>query len=380
MQFSIRLIDRYVFLLFARVFLTSFLCLTGIYVVGDFVNNLAEFIEIGKARGGMFPAMLSYYGARTPLFFDSMGRVVSLVSAVFAITWMQRHNEMTALMAAGISRWRIIRPLVIGVVGVAVLAAINRELVLPRLGDTLSQRAQDLVSEKGQSLRAQYDRLTSILIDGKEAFPKKQMIGEPKFQMPSSLSAFGVFIAAEQAIYRSENEQHPAGFLMMNVTEPLDISGIDSVVGDQPLVMTSKDYKWLKPNQCFIASNVSLKQLSGNPAWRQYASTPSLVAALNNPSLNLGSDVPMTIHGRVMQPIVDVLLFFLGVPVVLSRESRNVFVSVGSCLLVVVAFFVILTASQALGMAYIVTPALAAWLPVLVLMPWAILVSEPLRR
>ena len=89
MPTQIRLIDRYVFMLFARVFLTCFLCLTGIYDVGDFVNNLAEFIEIGKARGGILSAMASYYGARTPLFFDSMGRVVSLISAVFAITWLQ---------------------------------------------------------------------------------------------------------------------------------------------------------------------------------------------------------------------------------------------------------------------------------------------------
>ena len=380
MSFSIRLIDRYVFLLFARVFLTCFLCLTGIYVVGDFVNNLAEFIEIGKARGGMFPAMLSYYGARTPLFFDSMGRVVALISAVFAITWLQRHNEMTALMAAGISRWRIIKPLVIGVVGVAALAAINRELVLPKLSDSLSQRAQDLVSEKGQTLQAQYDRLTNILIDGKESFPKKRMIGEPKFQMPSDLSAFGVFIAAEEAIQEPADEHHPAGFLMKGVSEPHDIARIDSVVRDQPFVMTPKDYTWLAPDECFIASNVSVKQLSGSRSWRQYASTSSLISALNNPSLNLGSDVPLTIHGRFVQPIVDVLLFFLGIPVVLSRESRNVFVSVGSCLLVVVAFFAILTASQALGAAYIVSPALAAWLPLMVLMPWAFLVSEPLRR
>ena len=206
------------------------------------------------------------------------------------------------------------------------------------------------------------------------------MIGEPKFQMPSDLSAFGVFIAAEAAIQEPANEQHPAGFLMKGVSEPHDIARIDSVVRDQPFVMTPKDYTWLAPDECFIASNVSVKQLSGSRSWRQYASTTSLISALNNPSLNLGSDVPLTIHGRFVQPIVDVLLFFLGIPVVLSRESRNVFVSVGSCLLVVVAFFAILTASQALGAAYIVSPALAAWLPLMVLMPWAFLVSEPLRR
>ena len=49
-----RLIDRYVFFLFARVFILCFLCLTGIYVVGDFVGHLNEFIDAADEHGGIF--------------------------------------------------------------------------------------------------------------------------------------------------------------------------------------------------------------------------------------------------------------------------------------------------------------------------------------
>ncbi len=109
-----RLIDRYVFSLFLKVFLVCFLSLTGIYAVGDFVGNLNEFIEAADQQGSILTLLAMYYGARVPWFFDLVGRVAALVSAVFAITWLQRHNEMTALMAAGISRWRIIKPLASG--------------------------------------------------------------------------------------------------------------------------------------------------------------------------------------------------------------------------------------------------------------------------
>ena len=42
-----------------------------------------------------------------------------MVAAIFTITWFQRTNELTAVMAAGISKARIVRPLVAATVIVA---------------------------------------------------------------------------------------------------------------------------------------------------------------------------------------------------------------------------------------------------------------------
>lgn len=64
-----RLIDRYVFSVFFKVFLVCFLSLTGIYVVGDFVGNLNEFIEAGDQQGGILTLLGSYYGAQGSLVF-----------------------------------------------------------------------------------------------------------------------------------------------------------------------------------------------------------------------------------------------------------------------------------------------------------------------
>ena len=81
-----RLIDRYVFSLFLKVFLVCFLSLTGIYIVGDFVGNLNEFIEAADQQGSLVSLLTTYYGARVPWFFDLIGRVVALIAAVFAVS------------------------------------------------------------------------------------------------------------------------------------------------------------------------------------------------------------------------------------------------------------------------------------------------------
>ena len=96
--------------------------------------------------------------------------------------------------------------------------------------------------------------------------------------------------------------------------------------------------------------------------------------------MNFGADVRVTVHARLLQPILDITLFFLGIPMVLTRESRNVFVAAGSCVVVVAVYFAIVLGSQNLGMNYLITPALAAWCPVLIIVPWAVSRSAPLLR
>ena len=76
-----------------------------------------------------------HYFYHSILFFDRTAGLFALVAAMFTVSWIQRHNEMTALMAAGISRVRVVKPVIIAAVVVAVFAAANRELVIPRLRD-----------------------------------------------------------------------------------------------------------------------------------------------------------------------------------------------------------------------------------------------------
>ena len=98
------ILDRYVLRLYIGILLISFVSLTGLFIVVDAFNHLDEFISYSKQAGGPLQVLGSYYGARTLWFFDRMNGVLAMIAAMFTLTMMQRNNEMTALMAAGISR------------------------------------------------------------------------------------------------------------------------------------------------------------------------------------------------------------------------------------------------------------------------------------
>ena len=53
---------------------------------------------------------------------------------------------------------------------------------------------------------------------------------------------------------------------------------------------------------------------------------------MRNPSLNFQSDVRVEIHARLVRPLLDMTLLFLGLPLIVARESRNVFIAMGICM------------------------------------------------
>jgi lipopolysaccharide export system permease protein len=102
-----------------------------------------------------------------------------------------------------------------------------------------------------------------------------------------------------------------------------------------------------------------------------------LIAGLHNPSVDYGADVRVAIHSRIVQPLLDVVLIFLGLPLVARRESRNVFLAIGVCMAVTTIFMLTVTGCQRLGeISLINPPALAAWAPLMIFVPSAVGLSH----
>ena len=379
-MFNLFLIDRYIFQTFLKVALISFVSLAGLYVVIDIMSNLDELVNYAKSQsGGLGQVLLEYYGPRVLVMFDQFAGLIAMVAAMLSITLLQRHQELTALMAAGISKVRIAQPLFIGALLVSMLGVLNREWLLPQMRNRLAYNAQDLSGEMGRVLHPRYDNYSLIMISGAKAFSKERRILQPQFRLPTELADWGQKIDGREATFLPAEDGRPAGYYVRGVTQPKDLATQDSArLNEVPMLLSPKDYPWLKRDECFVVSDLSFESLVGNTSLRNYFSTWELIAGLNNKSLDFGNDVKVIVHSRFLQPFLDFTLFCLGLPLVLGRENRNIFVAAGVCLSVVTAFLVVTLASQAAGANYLIRPVLAAWLPLLVFGPAAYALARPL--
>ncbi len=371
------IIDRYIVRLFAKVLVICFLSLTGLFVVIDAFGNLEEFINYSSVKGSLLAVLCEYYGPRVLSFFDRTCGLLALIAAMFAITWLHRSNELMALMAAGVPKRRVTIPLVCVAVVVSLIGIVNRECLIPRYRLSLTRNAQDWLGDKAQQITPQVDNATEFLLGGQRSFADEQRIERPSFGMPLALGHVGTQLTAKNAYWRAATQERPAGYLMDDVGSPSEILTSRSLyAGGRPLVLTPLDAQWLKPNQCFVVSDLDFNELTTGEAVRQFSSSAQLIKGLNNHSLGYGADVRVTVHSRFVQPFLDMTLLMLGLPIVLSKQNRNFFVAAGSGLLLVTAFFLVVLACHALGNNYLISPATAAWGPLLVFAPVAAFCSR----
>lgn len=371
--------DRYLLLIFGKVLGVCFVSFTGLYIVIDVFNHIEAFISAGDEAGGLAKLLFEYYGARMLTFGDRMSSVLCLVAGLFVLTWMQRTNELTALMAAGVSRSRVVTPLLWAVAAMSVVGIVNRELIIPRYRDQLSRDAKDWLGEARRSVHPRYDNETDVYLSGRATVASEKKIVEPNLRLPGALASFGRQLQAEAAYYQPATKDRPSGYLLDQVHSPVDVDKLASAkVGDSLVLLTARDTPWLEPKQCFLISRVDFEQLAGGDAWRRYSSSWQLVSALRNPSLDYGADVRLTIHSRFVQPLLDVMLFLLGMPLVFSARSRNIFMSVGLCCLMVILFQLVVLGFQALGNNYFLSPSLSAWFPVMIFAPVTYFLAAPI--
>jgi lipopolysaccharide export system permease protein len=374
------ILDRYLLRLYLKVLVVSIVSLAGLYVVIDGFNNLDEFLSYGKRHSLGTPGVLvEYYGPRLLQFFDQIAGLLAMLASVFVLTVLSRANELTAILAAGVSPARVLQPLLAASVLVAGLGVANREVGLPKVRGSLATNAQDWLGEKGRKCIPRYDIRTDILITGQATFAKERRITAPVLRLPAEFAAWGRQITAENALYLPASDEHPAGYLLRKVSQPANLAELDYLgLNQETILFSPKQAPWLKADECFVASVVTFEQLSVGGAWRNYLSSYELFTGIRGQTIEPGADVRLTLHARAIQPLLDLSLVLLGIPLVLTRGSRNIFVAAGIGLALVGALFLIKLACHAMGNNYLLSSTLAAWLPLLVFGPAAYVLARPL--
>ena len=366
-------VDRYILRNFFKTLILWYICLVGLYVVFDLFTNFDDIFSAGKENGNIILSVSRYYFFKTFQFFDILVSFLIMISAMITLSTMIRHNEMIPLLAAGISQFRIVLPIIGAAALVTLLAMACRELLLPSyLDDLLVDSPADVAQDVGTTISGMTDFRTGIQLRGELAFWSTQTLTLPKFIMPGDLNQYGRTIEAESALYQSATKDHPAGFLFKNVTAPQELLQNESLKKEEEtVVITPKDAPdWLAPTDCFVVSGITFNQIAGGEIWRQYGSTLELIEGARNPSLDLSTSVYSVIHSRVTQPLLDVTLLLLGLPIILTKSDRNVFKALGIGALLILAFLAIQLISKQVGI-YYHQPVMGAWFPLILFAPIA---------
>jgi lipopolysaccharide export system permease protein len=384
------ILDRQRYWNFLKAYVICFVALVGLYVVIDAFSNIDEFNERAEGTAGLMMAMGRFYLIRMSLFYDRLCGVIAMMAAIFTVTWMQRNNELVAMLAAGVSTPRAIRPVLVSAVLVSLVAVVNQEWIMPPLGEEL-QKSHDDDGTRMVKVN-QWPDTNGIFIHGKSGFREERTIAPFHATVPTSVSGKLLELSAQQARYiPADDDASPlrGGWLLFAA----HLSPADLVIDDKlarllvPLgaedrrrlpgpIARIDDNRSLSAQDVaaiaaapayFLRTNVTFTAVSRTRDWYQYARTVELIRALNDPlSDSERTGIAVFLHGRLLRPLLSLALMALSLPLVLGGDRGNMFINLGLSIATSAMFYGVLFMAQYLANNKALPPELSAWAPLIV--------------
>ncbi len=368
-----RILDRQRYWAFLKAYLISFVSLVGLYIVIDAFTNLDEFVKVSDSTAELFAHMGRYYLVRLSFFYDRLCGVITMMAAIFTVTWMQKNNELLAMLAAGISTRRVVIPVIVSAALVSVVAVLNQELILPKISDEL-QMTPDDDGVRTVPAGSRWD-VNDIQIQATGGDRGERAVYDFNALLP--VTKFGAMMSLECKKARYVPEDAPraplrGGWLLWGGK----LSPADAKPDGKLLILVPPEqvaqfpkYRGGTPppgDVYFLRSSVTFTNLTRKADWYQFATTPDLVRALGDPaSPTEAVQVGVFLHGRVVRPLTAMVLLVLSLPLVLGGEGRNMFINLGMSLGTSALFYGTTFLVQYLGNNKVITPELAAWVPII---------------
>ena len=357
------ILDRMVLLAYFRSYLIVWASLISLYIVIDLFTHLDSFVNRPGGAVGVVTYIAQYYGYRIPQVFDLMAEPIALLAATFTVSWMQRNNELLPQLSAGVPTRRVVRPVLIGAAIAVSLAPLNTEFLIPEVADELMASRDDPEGAKAQILMGAYDT-SGVHLEGQAGYRRDRRVERLCATFPESSPNGMFYIIAAEAVYIPPGDgPYTGGWMMTGVEEADRLEG-------RPL---PKSFTVLGTGRCFLKTdNADFDTVARGQTWYVYASTSRLKEMLAGDEPRRQVKIAVLYHTRITRPVVGVLLVMLGVSVILWNQNRHVALSAALCLGIGVGYYACVLGCKALGDGDYISPALAAWLPVMIYGPVAL--------
>ncbi|QJX00498.1 LptF/LptG family permease [Frigoriglobus tundricola] len=363
-------LDRMFLLSYLRSYAIVWTSLIGLYVVLDLFTHLDDFVN----RPGTFVAsarvIIHFYGYRIPQLFDLMAEPITLMAAAFSVSWMQRNNELLPQLSAGIPTRRAIRPILLGAALTLSLTPLNQEFLIPEVADQLMTKPDDPEGTKAQVLTGAYDTATGTHLEGYVGFRRDRRVERLNVTFSENSPSGMLHIAAAEAVYVPKGDDPLTGGWLLIGIGPEDTQRLGSRPMPTNLTALGTGRYFLK------VTDADFEAVCRGGTWYIYAPTTRLREMLLDPEPRRRGKMAVLFHTRITRPLVGGIMVILGLSVILWNPNRHVIISAGLCMGVAASLFLFVIACKYLGDQEVLTAPLAAWMPVLLFGPPALVAFD----
>jgi lipopolysaccharide export system permease protein len=347
----VTILDRMIIRRFVFTYLAFATSVLLVYVVTDFFNRLDVLYAAAHSLQNPRPLLyviLEYYGAVVPEIYYTLGPFVTLVSALWVVFELRRHNELIPIMAAGIAPWRIVAPLFFAASILAVVMYLDQEILIPQFADqhraATSLRRDHIIPNPIPDSR-------SGVIMARNYSPKNQLLMEAHYTLLDDHFRESISAVASTARYDKEKRGwiFREGFLIRTERQP--DGGERDVLAPIPATGT------------LIATDIEPRDVeSATVDTAAYHSSAELRRMLEHiPGFQ---HLKVQLARRVSYPCASLILMVLGLPFVIRGDKGAAALGLLACIGLCAFFFIVTAFCEDMGSRPGgPDPTLCAWLP-----------------
>ena len=365
------LLDRYILRRLAINYVLALAIMMSLYIVLDLFFNMDEFTEHGQPVFDVLWTIAGYYGINMFLYFAQLSGAITLFACMITLARLRKLNELTAMLASGVSLYRVAAP----VLGFGVLTTalwyVDVEIIVPSLAPQLSRPHDDAAGTGTYGVWFLNDH-DNALLSARQFLPHSGELRHMLVLERDSRGHIAGVIEADRAVWEAR-PGHPAG-------------GLWALEGGRHWTPTASSGTRFGPEQRMGEESIRYYESTLTPGdiearqstqWTKLLSSAQLLDLLHRGHVD-AEVLQQAMHARFAGPLVNILMLLLGIPIILSRDPSTVSNDSARCLALAGACFLAAFVGQSQVWSGPLS-ALPAWIPLIIFTPVAVVLFDRLK-
>ncbi|MDP8216110.1 MAG: LptF/LptG family permease [Candidatus Kaelpia imicola] len=339
-----RKIEQYILQKILAPFVFCFVLISLIYIVVDLSTNL-EHIMKNQIQIDM---VVFYYLYSLPRIILEITPICLLVAAIYSLTKMNRANEITAMRAAGISFFTILKPYFTTAVILVVLMFLNQEKIIPHSYKKLKEIGYILEGKKKQVLH----KNITFYAEGNRIIFAKEFYSDDKLLngvviLEQDLDKRVLYkITAESAHYRDGN------WSLYNTTIfKLNPKGTGV---EEAITLTRKDYDLKEKPEELLMTDLGI-------TYQSFKSLLKKIFIFKGVSREIIKRLSVELYHKLSFPFTNIILLLFGLFVGLNSKQASLLKGLGIALFVGFIYYSLDAFAYSLGKIGLLPPPIAGF-------------------
>ena len=345
-----RIVARYIFKGFIGIFLFCVLILWLMYILGDIFGFLDEILREKISVS----SLASFYLYLTPFILTQIIPISTLIACVYLLGNLNRHNEITALRASGVSIWEVLRPMLIAAFVISLCVFVLNDKLLPpamRMANRIRYEKIDV----GKRQKSQSIKLNNVAIYGqgnkiifaRQFDIKKNILNDVILHQHDRKNDLVLKISAGEIHWTAKGTWHGKEVVLSRMNNKGEFVGAPVVSAEieLPIAETPTDFinnQWKPEHMSFtqLKHYITIFATSSKRTYRRLL---------------------VDLHHKLAFPFTCMVTILISAPFTLSTKRGGALMGMAKGIVIALLYIPIMAVGLALGKGGILPPVAGAW-------------------